>query len=403
MERRGNWVLRISQLAAVGFMGLLLLLDIDLDLINRADLLSTWNVAHCAIVLATVAVWLPTHRHGSRMVPAAAFLLGVFSLLLTMLWTIRPLPADGPDRWGPSSWGLSEAFGMLLVLLVVTRRGAAKIAIVALAVDGLALLAQPLRSSSSSEALSYGLIQALGAAAVVATGTYLRYLDGIRARQVVATRLEQRAEFARDLHDFIAHHVTGIVVQAQGARLIADRDPQRAATALEQIERAGLEAMSAMRRMVGVLRDQGTQAPLAPLRDIGDLEGLIEGFTAAGGPPVRLQSEGQLADVPVDLATTAHRVVMEALTNVRQHATGATIVDVSIRRTADWLFVTVTDDGQPQYRTGLTRDRTGFGLVGLTERVGAVGAVGGRLRTGPGIDRGWIVDAALPISERGAR
>ena len=93
------------------------------------------------------------------------------------------------------------------------------------------------------------------------------------------------------------------------------------------------------------------------------------------------------------------KVVMEALTNVRQHAGGARRVDVWVVRTSDWLLVRVTDDG-PGPRGGLSRDRQGFGLAGMTERVGAIG---GRLRAGPGIAGGWVVDAALPLDRERAR
>jgi signal transduction histidine kinase len=99
----------------------------------------------------------------------------------------------------------------------------------------------------------------------------------------------------------------------------------------------------------------------------------------------------------VEVSTSAYRVVMEALTNIRQHADGARVADVWIRRTAEWLLVRIANDGAPP-RGGSPRDRTGYGLVGLTERVRAVG---GRLTAGPGIDGGWVVDAALPLAVEG--
>ena len=107
-------------------------------------------------------------------------------------------------------------------------------------------------------------------------------------------RAEQRAEFARDLHDFIAHHVTGIVVQAQGARFIAEQDPQRVLLALEQIEQAGAETMASMRRMVGVLRDPQAppDAPLAPVAGVAELAPLLDQFNGAGGPVARLHVDG---------------------------------------------------------------------------------------------------------------
>ena len=138
-------------------------------------------------------------------------------------------------------------------------------------------------------------------------------------------RAEQRAEFARDLHDFIAHHVTGIVVQAQGAQFVAEQDPKRVLLALEQIEQAGAETMASMRRMVGVLRDPQARpdAPLAPIagvRRAGRAGGAAS--PAAGGPLARLHVDGDVHGLPVEVSTSAYRVVMEALTNMRQHAAG---------------------------------------------------------------------------------
>jgi len=98
--------------------------------------------------------------------------------------------------------------------------------------------------------------------------------------------------------------------------------------------------------------------------------------------------------LPVEVSTSAYRVVMEALTNIRQHADGARVADVWVRRTPEWLLVRVANDGAAP-RGGSPRDRPGYGLVGLTERVRAVG---GRLTAGPGIDGGWVVDAALPLA-----
>jgi signal transduction histidine kinase len=214
-----------------------------------------------------------------------------------------------------------------------------------------------------------------------------------RQRALDSVRAEQRAEFARDLHDFIAHHVTGIVVQAQGARFIAEQDPKRVLLALEQIEQAGTETMASMRRMVGVLRDPESKpdAPLAPVSGVPELLPLAEQFTAAGGPPARLHLEGDPHGLPVEVSTSAYRVVMEALTNARQHAPQATAVDVWVRRAQDQLLVRVANDG-PAPRP--SPNSPGYGLVGLTERVRAAG---GQIVSGPGVDGGWVVDAVFPL------
>ncbi|MDI6100034.1 histidine kinase [Actinoplanes sp. NEAU-A12] len=375
---------RMGQLSALGVLALLGILDVQGGLMSEGAAGGLWRVA---TAVATAAVWLPAHRPGSVSLPRVAILLGLHSVALTVL--LYPYSSGG------SLWGLAESLALLGVLMVVARRGRARWAAPAVAVVFLAVAVLPLRTGLFTEAVVFCLIQALGGAAAIGIGVYLRMLEGNRQRAVDAVRAEQRAEFARDLHDFIAHHVTGIVVQAQGAKFIAEQDPKRVLLALEQIEHAGAETMASMRRMVGVLRDPESRpdAPLAPVAGVPDLAALIDQFTAAGGPPARLHVDGDVASVPVEVSTSAYRVVMEALTNTRQHAREATAVDVWLSRTPSQLLVRVANDG-PAPRPPTPRDRPGYGLVGLAERVRAVG---GRITAGPGVDGGWAVDAALPL------
>ena len=340
-----------------------------------------------AAVLAA-AVWLPRHQQGSTRLPKAALALAAFSLLITIV-----IGAAGPTQ---ASFGTAESLALLGVLFVVSRRGDPAWSVMAVIATVIALGLMPIRGGFEYQFVIAGLILALAATVAIGAGIYLRTIDASRRRAMDAVRAEQRTEFARDLHDFIAHHVTGIVVQAQGARFIAEQDPKRVLLALEQIEQAGAETMASMRRMVGVLRDPQAQpdAPLAPIAGVPELAQLVQQFTAAGGPLARLHTDGDPHGLPVEVSTSAYRVVMEALTNIRQHADGARVVDVWIRRTPDWLLVRVANDGAPP-RAALPRERPGYGLVGLTERVRAVG---GRITAGPGIDGGWVVDAALPLT-----
>ncbi|MEV4282751.1 sensor histidine kinase [Actinoplanes xinjiangensis] len=379
-------LLRMGQLAALGALALLGILDLRGGMASDSTEVTLWRVA---AAIAAAAVWLPAHRQGSTRLPVAAIVLGLHSLLLTAVLFIF----GGSDY--NSLWGLAESSALLGVLMVVSRRSRSGWALPAVAVVLLAVGAMPLRAGSESIVITFGLIQALAGAAAIGVGIYLRTLEGNRQRAVDAIRAEQRTEFARDLHDFIAHHVTGIVVQAQGARFIAEQDPQRVLLALEQIEQAGAETMASMRRMVGVLRDPDSKpdAPLAPVSGVADLETLVGQFDAAGWPAARLHVDGDLAGMPVEVSTSAYRVVMEALTNVRQHAREASSVDVWVTRTPLQLMVRVRNDG-PAARTPTVRERPGYGLVGLTERVRAVG---GRITAGPGVGGGWIVDAVLPL------
>ncbi|MEV4410768.1 histidine kinase [Catellatospora sp. NPDC049609] len=380
------WWLFLSRLAALAGLAALGLFDVYHGLLHSGPLL---GLARVLLAMAVAAVWLYPYRPGSAHLARLALLAAAASLALSGLSLLLGLSYAGTS----DSWGLAETAGLLGLLYVTARRAPARMAPWAVLGVGAAVVLLPLRSGTHYIFVIFGLLLAITAAAAVTAGTYLRMLDTGRQRALDEVRAAQRAEFARDLHDFIAHHVTGIIVQAQGARYVGEQDPQRALAALEQIERAGAETMASMRRMVAVLREP--EAPLAPLAGAADLAPLLDGFNRSSPATARLHLDGGLDGLPVEVSTSAYRVVMEALTNVRRHAVQARVVDVSVRRTSGWLFVRVADDGAPPRPAG---EHGGYGLVGLGERVRAVG---GWINAGPGIERGWLLDAAMPLTGRG--
>jgi signal transduction histidine kinase len=379
-------LLRFGQVGALFVMAMLGLFDVAQGrlLTQSNELLGLIRIL---LAMAAAAIWLPAHKPNSVSLAKTTIWLSLTSIVVTFV-----VAFSNPDF---GSWGLAESLALLGVLFVVSRRAHAGWAVAAVIAAGAAVSFLPLRGGQSSEFIIFGLVQALAATAATGLGVYLRMIESSRQRAFDAVRAEQRAEFARDLHDFIAHHVTGIVVQAQGARFIAEQDPRRVLLALEQIEQAGAETMASMRRMVGVLRDPQSRpdAPLAPVAGVTELGALVEQFSAAGGPLARLHVDGPMDGLPMEVSSSGYRVVMEALTNIRQHAVGARVADVWLRRTPEWLLVRVANDGAA--RPSGPRERTGYGLVGLTERVRAAG---GRLTTGPGIEGGWVVDAAFPLN-----
>ncbi|WP_327040804.1 histidine kinase [Micromonospora ureilytica] len=384
-----RWWVRLAQAAGLVAMGLLALFDLRFGAPESLAALLLLLV-RMGLAVATVPLWLPVHRLGSRVVPLGALVLACASLAVTA----AVLFLSGSSYLIGGSWGLAESAGLIGVVFVVARWGAPRLAPWAAVAAGLAVAALPLRAGTENLLVIFGLLQVLAAAGAAGVGLYLRIMAAGRERAIALVRAEQRAEFARDLHDFIAHHVTGIVVQAQGARFVAEQDPQRVIVALEQIERAGAETMASMRRMVGILRnpDAPPDAPLAPLAGVTELEPLLTGFNGAANAPARLHVDGDLNGLPVEVSTSAYRVVMEGLTNTRQHAPDARSVNVAVRRTPDWLLVRVADDGASP-RTAPARGH-GFGLIGLTERVRALG---GTITAGPGVAGGWVLDAAFPL------
>jgi len=222
-------------------------------------------------------------------------------------------------------------------------------------------------------------------------GAWLRLVDERRQASLQAARRDERLGLARELHDLVAHHVTGIVVQSQAAQTVGERHPEVVAPALAAIEAAGSETLDAMRRLVGLLRDPTDSASRTP--GPGDLVSLVERF-AGHGPPVRLQlGEGLPAPGwPPELTATVYRVVQEALTNVSRHAPAATKVQVHLDADHDSVVVEVTDDAGPSGSRDGGGD--GYGLVGMRERVEALR---GHLDAGWSPAGGWRVRARLPL------
>ncbi|MER5184457.1 histidine kinase [Streptomyces sp. NPDC002896] len=365
----------------------------------------------CCALLAVASVaaspWL-----GAKALPMVAGLAVVASLAVSVV--LRAGPGTAPDPLASKAYGFTEPAALLWLLLLVPLRGRRSwVAWAVPPVLWVAIVLRPIAVEVVDISVITALFFAVVSTAVLSAGVTWRLVRADRRRRAATLRLEQRTEFARDLHDFVAHHVTGIVVQAQGALAIAERRPELVRPALERIEQAGTEALSSMRLMVGMLRDadgqEGTpkngggngdgkdsagQPALTPLAGIAEVRSLVEGFSAIGGARARLDVEGTFDDLPVEVTTTVHRVVMEALTNVRKHARGCTEVRVAVVRTGDGVTVRVGDDGRPRHTTG-----AGYGLRGLAERVSMIG---GRIEAGQGADGGWGLEATLPAAPAAA-
>ncbi|MGY1455352.1 sensor histidine kinase [Streptomyces sp. SS8] len=341
----------------------------------------------CALL--AVAVLLVSPRLGPRTLPASAGAAAAASLAVT---AALHAPAD--------PYGFTEPAALLGLLALVARRAAPVWAAVTAPALIAAVVLRPLAAGVKETSVVVAFFLALAATAALGVGLTVRMVTADRRRREATVRLEQRAEFARDLHDFVAHHVTGIVVQAQGARAVAAGKPHLLPPALERIEQAGAEALRSMRAMVGMLRDadpdgspDGAGTVLAPLAGIDGVRSLVEGFAPVGGGRARLRTEGVLEDLPVEVTTTVHRVVMEALTNVRRHARDFTEVEVCLVRSGDRITVEVSDDGRARPALGRVLGG-GFGLRGLAERVNMIG---GTVQAGPGASGGWSIRATLPV------
>lgn len=215
-------------------------------------------------------------------------------------------------------------------------------------------------------------------------------LERESAQQAELAASDERARIAREMHDVVAHGLSVIVVQADGARYAAAADPEVATRTLETIAGTGREALTDMRRLLGLLRSEDTG--VRPQPGLADLAFLVE-QAAAAGTDLDADLPAPLPELPEAVALTAYRVVQEGLTNVRRHAGPAARVTVRVAVVDDVLEVAVTDDGRGAAASP-SGDGRGLGLRGMRERVTTVG---GTLSTGPRPGGGFGVDARIPL------
>ncbi|WP_432008510.1 sensor histidine kinase [Streptomyces bacillaris] len=206
-----------------------------------------------------------------------------------------------------------------------------------------------------------------------------------REREAARRVRQERVRVAREIHDILAHTVSAMTVQAGVALDALDTAPEVSRRAMTQVRASGKEAVRELRATLSVLRETESTAP-APRLD--ELPGLVEGVEA-GGARVTLRREPSGGAYPGVVETTAYRIVQEALTNVVKHS-GAGRVAVSLTGADAHLEIEIVDDGppRPEPSTG-----EGYGLIGMRERVPAVG---GTLTYGPVPGGGFRVHAVLP-------
>ena len=202
---------------------------------------------------------------------------------------------------------------------------------------------------------------------------------------------EERARIAHELHDVVAHSVSEMVVQASGVRYSLTDDQERQREALRSVERIGREALTEMRRMLGVMPAAGDDQPaeLTPQPGLAHLDRLIAQMENAG-LPVTLHVEGDRPALPVGIDLSAYRIVQEGLANALTHANCAH-ADVTVRYAGDGVEVEIVDDGSAVNGSGRSE---GESLAGMRERVALYG---GKLETGPRAGGGYVVRAQLPV------
>lgn len=342
------------------------------ELVLRDTLAARPLVALAALAVIAPVPWRRVH-------PVAA--IGVAFGMLTVVDAIRLLDDGTPGlllnstaatllltyalfRWG-SGREVATGFFFVLVWLPVTTT-----------VDA---------ETAANTVGAYGFFLTAGA-----LGAAMRSYAAVRARDVDRAKAQEREQLARDLHDTVAHHVSGIAIQAQAGRAVAATHPERVVDALASIEDAATRTLTELRAIVGVLRTSD-DLERAPQPGVADVERLA---TDASHPHVTVSLSGDLDDLGPAVGPAVYRLAQESVTNARRHARHATQVSVAVVGEAEGVRVTVEDDGTPAVGG---RSPAGYGLIGMEERATLLG---GTFQAGPVDGHGWRVEATLPRARR---
>ena len=329
--------------------------------------------------------------------------IGAFTLAIRRRWPAVAALVGVPIQIFAESLGpayidhmVSPFFAILLILYGIGRHLDGRI-VPALGIYSVIALSIAQSDDNYDNTLSdYVLTALLLVGAPILIGRVLRHrarlhralrdkkerLERERAVSAAVAADEERTRIAGELHDVVAHALSAMVVQASGARRLAERDPARAGEAFLAVERSGREALTEIRRLLGVLRREDEELALAPQPSLRHVSTLVRKAQAAG-LPVTLDLEGEARELPIGVDLTAYRVIQEALGGAldQGHAGGAR---VRLRYGPDHVEVEVVDDGGPAARP----------LPGIRERVALSG---GTLRAGARRDGGHVVRARLPL------
>nr|WP_203635025.1 sensor histidine kinase [Streptomyces sp. SID10815] len=371
-----------------------------------------------SIVSAAAVDGTPNH-HGSL---AAAVAISVVLCLTVALRRRTPekmvllAAAAGLAQLALNVETMAADFAMLVIVYTVAAVGARWASRFALAggmcAAALAQIRWPEEQASTFGEIALAVFQTVPFALAWVLGDSMRTrrayfaqleeraarLEKEREAQAQVAVAAERARIARELHDVVAHNVSVMVVQADGAAYVLDASPDQAKKALETISSTGRQALAEMRRLLGVLRTGEHQegGEYVPQPDVEQIEELVEQCRKSG-LPVDFRVEGTPRPLPSGVELTAYRIVQEALTNTRKHGGPKAGASVRLVYFDDGLGLLVEDDGKGAphelYEDGGV-DGQGHGLIGMRERVGMVG---GTLDAGPRPGGGFRISALLPL------
>ncbi len=342
----------------------------------------TWEWSLLGILQIVPLWWRRRRPVGTFAAVAAASALQV-PMIDTPIWSqvAFPIALYSLARFGTAVWALA---GLAVSLVASVVAGVDWTVL-----SGESLLdSRPYVFTVGAIVVTAWALGTLGRTRAAYVDTLVERAERIRheaEQQVALAASAERARIAREMHDVVAHGLSVIVVQADGARYAAAQDPALATEALGTIASTGRESLSEMRRMLGLLRADETGTAPAPV--LADIPVLVE----QAGEGVRAELHGLDSQVPVGVGLTTYRVVQEALSNVRKHAGPDVRAQVRVHVTDREVSVRVEDDGRG---AASDDDGSGLGLLGMRERIAVHG---GTVSTGPRPGGGFRVDARIPL------
>jgi signal transduction histidine kinase len=376
--------------------------------------------AALAVSLGIVSIFVATRvaqAEGTTVQAGAIALLVVQTVALTVRrrWPMAVYSVVGIGTIVYAWLGYPQSvggFGVLIAIYTVAAHVPLREAIVAAGIYvvgmALSLIGFSRDSGSSFDALFADfLVNLLALVLAWTVGVTVRtrraYVAALEARAELLEREREenarlavaleRGRIAREMHDVVAHSVSVVVVQAAAAERLVETDPERARQAMRDVAATGRQALTEMRRLLGVLRDGDASDDLGPQPGVAELRALA-GTVEDAGMQVELSVQGEERPLPASAALSVYRIVQEALTNSLRHA-GPARARVILRYLPDALEVQVSDNG-----VGVVppAEHGGHGLIGMRERVALFG---GELTAGPRPEGGYAVVARIPTSGSG--
>lgn len=345
------------------------------ELAVRDDLVWPWA---SVVVLLAVVLPLPFRRTHAGLVCTGIF------------WSMTVVHALSTP-FISQDWGFYSTVCILIYPYALLRWASGRdIARAGLGIGLLVWIQLVLPEGGLGDFVSSAIVLALPAA----VGAAVRFRARSKAQSIEQTKLSERAELARELHDTVAHHVSAIVIQAQAGRFLASQDSlDGAADALEVIEEEAARTLIEMRTIVSVLRD-GASPEMTPGYGIDDIARMANTLSSAA-TPISVDVDPGLGNTPSTIDAAIFRIAQESVTNAVRHAVEATEIVVAVRAGPESVSVSVRDDGRTQ--DSLTAF-AGFGLVGMSERTHLLG---GTFSAGPTGPDGWLVSATFPVNGTG--